>query len=141
MGCMPLLFIGPLRLKMTYKEISYAVVGAALNVHKELGPGLLEKAYQECLCYEIAKLGLNVEKEIAMPLVYKGVRLDCSFRMDILVENKLVIETKTVSEINEIHTAQLLSYLKQGNYRLGLLINFNTVVLKNGIRRVVNRVA
>jgi len=123
---------------MTYKELTYTVVGAAMNVHKELGPGLLEKAYQECLCYEIANLGLYVEKEIPMPLVYKGIQLDCGFRMDILVEDCLVIETKAVSEINEIHLAQLLSYLKQGDYRLGLLINFNTVVLKNGIRRVVN---
>ena len=135
---MPMLFIGPLRLKMTYKEISYAVIGAAMSVHKELCPGLLEKAYQECLCYEIAKLGLHVEKEIAMPLIYQGVQLDCGFRMDMLVENKLVIETKTVSEIHDIHLAQLLSYLKQGDYRLGLLINFHTVHLKNGIRRVVN---
>lgn len=123
---------------MNYKELSYAVVGAAMKVHKELGPGLLEKAYQECLCYEIAKQGLLVEKEISMPLVYKGVQLDCGFRMDMLVEDCLVIETKAVSEINDIHLAQLLSYLKQGYYRLGLLINFNTVVLKNGIRRVVN---
>jgi len=135
---MPLLFIGPLRLKMTYKEISYAVIGAAMSVHKELGPGLLEKAYQECLCYEIAKLGLHVEKEIPMPLVYKGVQLDCGFRLDILVEDCLVVETKAVRVINEIHLVQLLSYLKQGDYRLGLIINFNTVVLKNGIQRVVN---
>jgi GxxExxY protein len=127
-----------LRAKMTYKELSYSIVGAAINVHKELGPGLLEKAYQECLCYELRKLGLYVEKEIAMPLIYQGVQLDCGFRLDILVENKLVIETKTVSEIHEIHLAQVLSYLKQGDYRLGMLINFNTVHLKNGIRRVVN---
>jgi GxxExxY protein len=124
--------------KMNYKELSFAVIGAAMNVHKELGPGLLEKAYQECLCYEIAKLGLHVEKEKAMPLVYKGVQLDCGFRLDMLVEDRLVVETKAVSVMNEIHLAQLLSYLKQGNYRLGLLINFNTVVLKNGIQRVVN---
>jgi GxxExxY protein len=123
---------------MTYQKLSYSVVGAAIKVHKELGPGLLEKAYQECLCYEIAKLGLQVEKEIAMPLVYKGVQLECGFRLDILVEDCLVVETKAVSVINEIHLAQLLSYLKQGDYRLGLLINFNTVVLKNGIQRVVN---
>jgi GxxExxY protein len=135
---MPLCFIGFLLPKMTYKELTYTAVGAAMNVHKELGPGLLEKAYQECLCYELANHGLYVEKEISMPLVYKGVQLDCGFRMDILVEDCLVIETKAVSEINEIHLAQLLSYLKQGDYRLGLLINFNTVVLKNGIRRVVN---
>ena len=124
--------------KMTYNELSYAVVGAAMKVHRELGPGLLEKAYQECLYYEISQLGLKVEKEIAMPLTYQGVQLECGFRMDMLVEGRLVIETKAVSEINDIHLAQLLSYLKQGNYRLGLLINFNTILLKNGIRRVVN---
>jgi len=123
---------------MTYKELSYSVVGAAINVHKELGPGLLEKVYQECLFYELSNLGLCVEKEIGIPLSYKGVKLECGFRMDMLVENKLVIETKTVAEIHDIHLAQLLSYLKQGDYKLGLLINFNSVHLKNGIRRVVN---
>jgi GxxExxY protein len=123
---------------MTYNELSYSVVGAAMKVHRELGPGLLEKAYQECLCYEIAQLGLCVEKEVSMPLTYRGVQLECGFRMDMLVENRLVIETKSVSELNDIHFAQLLSYLKQGDFRLGLLINFNTLILKNGIRRVVN---
>jgi GxxExxY protein len=123
---------------MTYNELSYSVVGAAMKVHRELGPGLLEKAYQECLCYEIAQLGLCVEKEVSMPLTYRGVQLECGFRMDVLVENRLVIETKSVSELNDIHFAQLLSYLKQGDFRLGLLINFNTLILKNGIRRVVN---
>ena len=123
---------------MTYNELSYSVVGAAMKVHHELGPGLLEKAYQECLCYEIAQLGLCVEKEVSMPLTYRGVQLECGFRMDMLVENRLVIETKSVSELNDIHFAQLLSYLKQGDFRLGLLINFNTLILKNGIRRVVN---
>lgn len=123
---------------MTYNELSYSVVGAAMKVHRELGPGLLEKAYQECLCYEIAQLGLCVEKEVSMPLTYRGVQLECGFRMDMLVENRLVIETKSVSELNDIHFAQLLSYLKQGDFRLGLLINFNTLILKNGVRRVVN---
>jgi len=123
---------------MTYQKLSYSVGGAAINVHKELGPGLLEKVYQECLFYELSKLGFQVEKEIAIPITYKGIQLDCGFRMDMLVEKKLVIETKTVSEIHDIHLAQLLSYLKQGDYRLGLLINFHTVHLKNGIRRVVN---
>jgi GxxExxY protein len=135
---MPPLNCRTLRAKMTYKELSYSVVGAAINVHKELGPGLLEKVYQECLFYELSKLGFQVEKEIAIPITYKGIQLDCGFRMDMLVENKLVIETKTVNEIHDIHRAQLLSYLKQGDYRLGLLINFHTVHLKNGIRRVVN---
>ena len=123
---------------MTYNELSYSVVGAAMKVHRELGPGLLEKAYQECLYYEIAQLGLCVEKEVSMPLTYRGVQLECGFRMDMLVENRLVIEMKSVSELNEIHFAQLLSYLKQGDFRLGLLINFNTLILKNGVRRVVN---
>jgi GxxExxY protein len=123
---------------MTYKELSYSIVGAAINVHKELGPGLLEKVYQECLFYELSNLGLCVEKEIGIPLSYKGVKLECGFRIDMLVENKLVIETKTVAEIHDIHLAQLLSYLKQGDYKLGLLINFNSVHLKNGIRRVLN---
>jgi len=127
-----------LQLKMTYNELSYSVVGAAMKVHRELGPGLLEKAYQECLCYEIAQLGLCVEKEVAMPLKYRGVKLECGFRMDLLVEKRLVVETKSVSELNEIHFAQLLSYLKQGDFRMGLLINFNTLILKNGVRRVVN---
>ena len=127
-----------LQLKMTYNELSYSVVGAAMKVHRELGPGLLEKAYQECLFYEITQLGLCVEKEVTMPLTYRGVQLECGFRMDILVENRLVIETKAVSELSEIHFAQLLSYLKQGDFRLGLLINFNTLILKNGVRRVVN---
>ena len=123
---------------MTYNELSYSVVGAAMKVHRELGPGLLEKAYQECLCYEIAQLGLCVEKEVAMPLKYRGVKLECGFRMDLLVEKRLVVETKSVSELNDIHFAQLLSYLKQGDFRMGLLINFNSLILKNGIRRVVN---
>ena len=135
---MPLSLGRMLQLKMTYNELSYSVVGAAMKVHRELGPGLLEKAYQECLCYEIAQLGLCVEKEVSMPLNYRGVQLECGFRMDMLVENRLVIETKSVSELNDIHFAQLLSYLKQGDFRLGLLINFNTLILKNGIRRVVN---
>ena len=135
---MPLSLGRMLQLKMTYNELSYSVVGAAMKVHRELGPGLLEKAYQECLCYEIAQLGLCVEKEVSMPLTYRGVQLECGFRMDMLVENRLVIETKSVSELNDIHFAQLLSYLKQGDFRLGLLINFNTLILKNGIRRVVN---
>ncbi len=127
-----------LQLKMTYNELSYSVLGAAMKVHRELGPGLLEKAYQECLCYEITQLGLCVEKEVAMPLKYRGVKLECGFRMDLLVEKRLVVETKSVSELNDIHFAQLLSYLKQGDFRMGLLINFNSLILKNGIRRVVN---
>lgn len=123
---------------MTENELSNVILGLAIKVHSKLGPGLLEKAYQECLFYEIGKTGLFCEKEKAMPLVYDEVKLDCGYRLDILVENKLVIELKSVDALNDVHLAQTLTYLKLGNYRLGLLINFNVSLLKNGIKRVVN---
>ena len=123
---------------MTENELSNKVIGLALKVHSALGPGLLEKAYQECLFYEIIASGLICEKEKPMPLVYNTVNLDCGYRLDLLVENKLVIEIKSVEALNDVHLAQTLTYLKLGDYRLGLLINFNVALLKNGIRRVVN---
>ncbi len=123
---------------MTENEISNAIIGLGIEVHKALGPGLLESAYKECLFYKISKSGLWVEKEKAMPLIFEEVKLDCGYRIDLLVENKLVIETKSVEGLNDIHLAQTLTYLKLGNYKLGLLINFNVVLLKNGIKRVVN---
>ncbi|HOD09203.1 MAG TPA: GxxExxY protein [Flavobacterium sp.] len=123
---------------MTENEISTIVIGLAIKVHKALGPGLLENAYKESLFYVINKEGLKVEKEKAMPLIFEEVRLDCGYRIDLLVENKLVIELKSVESLNEIHLAQTLTYLKLGNYKLGLLINFNEVLLKNGIRRIAN---
>jgi len=110
----------------------------AIEVHSALGPGLLESAYQECLFYKIGKSGLWVEKEKPMPLIFEEVRLECGYRVDLLVKNKLVIEIKSVEALNDVHLAQTLTYMKLGNYKLGLLINFNVTLLKNGIKRVIN---
>lgn len=124
--------------EMKENELSHIIIGLAIDVHNALGPGLLESAYQECLFYKINKEGLKVEKEKAMPLIYEDVKLDCGYRIDLLVENKLVIEIKSVVELNDVHLAQTLTYLKLGNFKLGLLINFNVTLLKYGIKRVVN---
>ena len=119
-------------------KISGAVIGAAIEVHKALGPGLLESAYQECLLYELVSKGLNVVKEQSMPIVYKEVKLDHGYRLDLLVENQVVIEIKTVDTFTDVHYAQLLTYLKLGKYKLGLLINFNVMKLTDGIKRIIN---
>ena len=123
---------------MTENELSKIVFDLGLKVHKVLGPGLLESAYEECLYYEIKKSGLFVEKQKALPLVYEDVKLDAGYRVDLLVEKKLVIEIKSVEALNDLHLAQTLTYLKLSNCKLGLLMNFNTVLFKNGIKRVVN---
>lgn len=123
---------------MTENDISNKLIGLAINVHQLLGPGLLESAYKECLYYKILKSGLMAEKEKPMPLIFEEVRLDCGYRIDILVENKVVIELKSVDVLNDVHFAQTLTYMKLGNYKLGLLINFNVPLLKDGIRRIVN---
>jgi len=123
---------------MTENELTSKIIGFAIEIHKELGPGLLESAYKECLYYKISKSGLLVEKEKPMPLIFEEVKLDCGYRMDLLVEKKVVIEIKSVDALNDIHLAQTLTYLKLGNFKLGLLINFNVVLLKNGIKRVIN---
>lgn len=123
---------------MTENEIASKVIGIAIELHRILGPGLLESAYQECMYYKIEKSGLLVEKEKPMPLIFEEVKLNCGYRIDLLVEKKLVIEIKSVDALNDIHLAQTLTYQKLGNYKLGLLINFNVVLLKNGIKRVVN---
>ncbi len=123
---------------MTENEISTQVIGLALQVHNSLGPGLLESAYKECLYYKIGKSGLYVEKEKPMPLIFEEVRLECGYRIDLLVENKLVIEIKSVDALNDVHLAQTLTYIKLGKYKLGLLINFNVFRLKEGIKRVIN---
>ena len=123
---------------MHENEISQIVIGAAIEVHRALGPGLLESAYQECLLYELKERGLKVKKEVSMPIEYKEVQIDHGYRMDLLIEEKVVVELKTVDELHEVHTAQILTYLKLGNYKLGLLINFNTKLLKHGIKRYVN---
>lgn len=118
--------------------LSKDIIGAALKVHKTLGAGLLESAYKECLYYELLKSGLYVEKEKALPLVYEEVRLNCGYRLDLFVEGKVIIETKSVEEISDVHFAQVLTYLKLAKCKLGLLMNFNVVFLKDGIRRIIN---
>ena len=123
---------------MTENELSRIVFDCALKVHQSLGPGLLESAYEECLYYELRKTGLNVEKQKPLPLIYEEVKLDVGYRIDIIVENKLIIEIKSVEALNDVHFTQLLTYLKLTNCKLGLLINFNVSLIKNGVKRVVN---
>ena len=125
---------------MNENELSNKIIGVAIKIHNSLGPGLLESAYKECLYYRLNKEGLFVEKEKPMPLVYEDVKLDCGYRIDILVERKVVIEIKSVDALNEVHFAQTLTYMKLGSYKLGLLINFNVFMLKDGIRRIVNQI-
>jgi GxxExxY protein len=123
---------------MTENEISTQIIKVALEVHKALGPGLLESAYKECMFYELQQNNLLVQKEKPIPLIYDDVNLECGYRVDLLVENKVVIEIKSVDSLNDIHLAQTLTYLKLGGYKLGLLMNFNVVLIKNGIRRIVS---
>lgn len=118
--------------------LTQKIIGAAIEVHKTLGPGLLESAYQECLLFELKKIGLEVKKEIALPIVYKEIKLDHGYRFDLLVENKIVIELKTVECFTDVHFVQILTYMKLGNYPLGSLINFHTKLLKNGVKRFIN---
>lgn len=123
---------------MTENELSKVVFNCALKVHQTLGPGLLESASEECLYYELKKTGLDIQKQKPLPLIYEEVKLDIGYRLDIIIENKLILEIKAVDALNEIHFAQLLTYLKLTNCKLGLLINFNVTLIKNGIRRIVN---
>lgn len=123
---------------MTENEISKIVFDCALKVHSTLGPGLLESAYEECLFYELKKAGLQVEKQKALPLIYEEVKLDIGYRIDLLIEKKVVIEVKSVEALNDVHLAQVLTYLKLSDCRLGMLMNFNVTLIKNGIKRVVN---
>ena len=123
---------------MTENEISNKILGCAIEVYKQLGLGLLESAYQECLFFELKEQGLKVRKEVPMPITYKDVKLDHGYRIDLLVEEKVVIEIKTVELLNDVHTAQVLTYLKLGGYKLGLLLNFHVSILKNGIKRIIN---
>ena len=123
---------------MTENQIANKVIGCALDVHRILGPGLLESAYQECLYFKLKKSNLSVEKEKPMPLVFEDVQLECGYRIDLLVNNKVVIELKSVEFLTDVHMAQTLTYMKLGNYKLGLLINFNVSLLKHGIKRVIN---
>ena len=119
-------------------QITEAIIGAAMEVHRTLGPGLLESAYGACLAYELAEQGLQVERQKELPLRYRGVTLECGYRMDLLVEDAVVVEVKAVDRLEPIHEAQVLSYLKLSGKHLGLLINFNVKMLKTGIRRLAH---
>lgn len=119
-------------------EITRKIIGAAIEVHKHLGPGLLESAYEECLCCELDLRGIKFQRQVPLPLNYKCIKLDCGYRMDLLVEDKVVVELKTVEAIAPIHEAQMLTYLKLRDIRLGLIINFNVRLLVEGIRRLAN---
>jgi len=123
---------------MHENEIATKVIGLAIDVHRVLGPGLLESAYEECLFHKITSAGLRVVKQKPMPLVFEGVRLDCGYRIDLLVEDKLVVEVKSADAMNPIFLAQTLTYIRLGGFRLGLVINFNVELLKDGIRRVIH---
>jgi GxxExxY protein len=123
---------------MDLNQLTERVIGACMEIHKTLGPGLLESAYEECLCHELRLAGLGFERQRPLPVAYKGVQLDCGYRLDLVIEDKVVVELKTVQELSPIHEAQLLTYLKLSGLTVGLLINFNVPVLRRGIKRIVN---
>ena len=124
---------------MDINQLSSKIIGAAIEVHRTLGPGLLESAYEECICYELELRRIKFERQKALPIIYKGKRLDCGYRLDIVIDNKIITELKSIEKIEPIHKAQLLSYLKLSGQRLGLLLNFNVSVMKDGIVRLVNQ--
>ncbi|QQS31998.1 MAG: GxxExxY protein [Acidobacteriota bacterium] len=123
---------------MELNSVTEAIIGAAIEVHKALGPGLLESTYEVCLLHELGKRGLKVEKQVPIPVVYDTVRLDAGYRIDLLVEDEVIVELKAVDTLHPIHEAQLISYLKLSNKKIGLLINFNVKLLKNGVKRIAN---
>jgi GxxExxY protein len=123
---------------MTENEISHKIIGACIEVHKQLGPGLLESSYEYCLAYELSQMGLEVKQQVALPVVYKDVKLDAGYRIDLLVDDIVIIEIKAVDALADIHTAQLLTYLKLKRLKLGMLVNFNNVKVIDGIKRIVN---
>jgi GxxExxY protein len=122
----------------SFRDITEQVIGLCIDLHRHLGPGLLESAYEECLCYELSQVGFRFERQKPLPVNYKSVKLDCGYRLDLVIEDKVIIEVKAVETLLPIHEAQLLTYLKLSGLTLGLLVNFNVPVLKNGIKRVVN---
>jgi len=124
---------------MDINKLSSKIIGAAIEVHKALGPGLLETAYEECLCYELGIRGLSFERQKSLPVTYKEQKLDCGYRLDIVVENVIIIELKSCEKIDPIHKAQLLTYLKLSGLNLGLLFNFNVSIMRDGIIRIVNK--
>ncbi len=122
---------------LLYEELTGRILAACIEVHRELGPGLLESAYEECLCHELNLATIPFERQLPLPVVYKGLRLDCGYEMDLVVDQRVVVELKAVEKLLPIHEAQLMTYLKLGGYRVGLLINFNVPVLRDGIKRIV----
>jgi GxxExxY protein len=120
-------------------RVTREIIAAAIDVHRHLGPGSLESAYEECLCFELSRVGLRFQRQVTTPVDYKGLKLDCSYRMDLLVEETVIVEIKAIEQVLPVHPAQLLTYLKAAKKPVGLLINFNVAVLKNGIKRVVNK--
>jgi len=124
--------------KETLNTLTELIIGAALDVHRELGPGLLEQSYEACLTFELLNRGLSIERQKALPLIYKNQRLDCGFRLDLLVEEAVVVEVKAIERFERVHVAQLMSYLKCADCRVGLLMNFNVALFKDGLKRVVN---
>jgi len=128
----------PSKISPDLESLSYKIIGLAIEVHRQLGPGLLESAYQQCLFYEIKKAGFKVEKEVMLQIIYKEIKIDHGYRIDLLIEDKLVVELKTVESFTSVHFAQILTYLKLGQYPLGLLINYNSKILKNNIKRFIN---
>jgi len=123
---------------MNINELSNKVIGAAIEVHKEIGPGLLESAYEECLCHELKLRNIKFERQKPLSVVYKDIKLDCGYRLDVVVENEIILELKSCERIEEIHKAQLLTYLKLSGVKLGFILNFNVPIMKNGIVRMVN---
>lgn len=123
---------------MTENELAKIVIDYGIKIHKKIGPGLLESAYEACLYYELRNHGLKVERQKSLPLIYEDVQLDCSYRIDLLIEGKLLIELKSVNDLHDVHMAQVLTYLKLSKCKLGLLVNFNAPLFLNGVRRVIN---
>ncbi len=126
--------------KLLYKELTDKIIKAAIEVHKILGPGLLESAYEECLVYELIKMDLSIKQQLMIPIKYKDIKLKTKYRLDLLVENKVITELKSVEKLTLVHEAQLITYLKLSGYRIGFLINFNVTLIKNGIKRKVNKI-
>lgn len=119
-------------------HITRLIIGACIEVHRRLGPGLMESVYEECLCYELSQLGLSFQRQVHLPVTYKGIKLDCGYKMDVVVEDAVVLELKTVEHLLPVHSAQLLTYLKLSGKKVGLLLNFNETILRRGLKRLVN---
>ena len=122
---------------LIHEELTHEIRGAAIEVHRELGPGLLESAYEQCLCHELSRRRIPFQRQLDLPVEYKGLRLDCGYRIDVLVDNKVILELKAVELLAPIHEAQLMTYLKLSKMKVGLLMNFNVTLMKDGIKRIV----